>query len=189
MQRSIPITSFGAAQAEENVVAKNTMKRTFPAIAIGTMLAIALLLTGTATADAFSNDGVGGTRCEAHVTLSASDQPDINMSLNLVFCGKVDEPGVFDRVKGNGFYTIGDSESTGGRLVVTGGHYTNVDTDDSKEIVVSVKSGPLKGSNYELRLTTINGCTISGRWALEGSSTLNSLTGRTNCTNSACVVD
>ena len=168
---------------------KNPMKGTFPVIAIGTTLAVALLLTSTATADAFSNDGVGRTRCEAHVTLSAPGQLNINMSLNLLLCGKVDEPGVFNRVKGNGFYTIGDSESTGGRLVVTGGRYTNVDTDPSREIVVSAKSGPLKGSNYELRLITIDGCAISGRWALEGSSILNGLTGRTNCTDTACGVD
>ena len=132
----------------------STLKRAFSVIAI----AVALLLTGTATAAEASR-----APCEAHVTLSAPGQLDIHMSLDLVLCGKRDDPDVSDRVKGYVFYSIGDSESTGGRLVVVGGRYTNYPSDPERIIVVSAKSGPLKGITYELRLSTINGCTISGR--------------------------
>ena len=166
------------------------MKGILSVFAIGVMLFVALAPATAAAADAEARP----TRCSADVTLTDPNPEilDIHMSLNnLVLCGKGGEGGevgVFDNVKGNGFYSIGDSGSTGGRLVVTGGRYTTADTDPERVIVVSVKSGPLRGNVYRLLLTTVSGCYIAGRHTLEGSGVLNSLTGRTNCTDASCSV-
>ena len=151
---------------------KNTMKGTFWVIAIAAAVAMTLLPTGTASARDGSDHRVSRPLCDVQVTLTDAGSLDIHMSLRLVLCGKVEEPDVSDTVRGNGLYTIGNSESTGGRLMVTGGRYTNAADDPDRIIVVSAESGPLRGRVYRLKLTTINGCEISGRAELDGKEIL-----------------
>ena len=131
-------------------------------------------IDGSYGADSHGNDDIAARvrkiRCDVQVKLSAVDQLDIQMSLNLLLCPDrtLIEPSptaVYDQVRGNGFYTIGDSESTGGRLVITGGRYTNAGSDPSRIIVVETKSGVLKGRIYNLHFSHITGCEINGRWA------------------------
>lgn len=140
--------------------------------------------------DTLSRAG-GKPLCDVDVTLTHDDPEavDIHMSLNLVLiCGKGGEPDVVDTVKGNGFYTLGDSETNGGRLRVVSGRYTDSPSDPNRVIVVQAVNGGLKGTVYNLYLSTINGCAISGRFEVKGSGELSGLTGRTNCIDAACGV-
>ena len=141
--------------------------------------------------DTVSREG-GKPLCNADVTLAHSDPDilDIHLSLNLVLiCGNGAEPGVFDNVKGNGFYTLGDSGSTGGRLRVMSGRYTKLASDPSRVIVVQAVSGPIQGDVYNLDFVQIDGCEINGRYSPQGSpDDKQSLTGRTNCNDPSCTV-
>ena len=149
--------------------------------------------------DSHENDDLalraGKTLCDAQVTLVKEGDLDRHLSLNLLLCvdrtlAQPSPPEVFDEVRGTGFYSIGASESTGGRLVVTGGSYSTLAEDPERIIVVSAKSGDLRGETYILTFNTITGCAISGRWAFaESPDVLMALkNGITNCTDPACQV-
>ena len=194
------------------MLAKSRGTRSHRLILAGLLLLSAAMLASISTTNNGGYPGVGvvsaaggggndlaagnvKTRCNAQVTLSHSD-PDvlsIYMDLNLLLCvdhtpAEPSPPGVFGKVRGNGSYTVGDSESTGGRLVVTSGHYTTTASDPSRVIVVEAKSGVLRGHTYNLSLSNIDGCAISGRWSLEGTGSLHGLSGTTNCTDAGCGV-